>query len=195
MIKSHPYWAYLRGVATVLACVLLAGVALAQELPTRTPAPDFTRPPVIRTTRTLEIPSVGIVSPIKTFPFAPRLGTWRIANYEKQVGHFYGTAWLDEVGNTVLGAHSRYPNKRPALFRDLNKVAIGDEIIVREDNIEYRYVVVNVFVVDYEDISVLTPTEHHRLTLITCDVPSFVPETNSYTGRVVVVADRVGVSE
>jgi sortase (surface protein transpeptidase) len=56
----------------------------------------------------------------------------------------------------------------------------------------YTYVVVDVRVVAYNDLSVIYPTTHSRLTLITCDIPSFEAQSNFYAERLVVIADRVG---
>ncbi len=177
-------------------CLCVVATLHAQAVPpTPIPAPSVTRPPAVRSVRTLEIPRLNLRSPIKTFAYSPRLGTWRIAPNERQVGHFYGTAWLDTVGNVVLGAHSRYPNHRPALFFDLHTLQAGDLLLLSEGSTRYTYVVTAVFVVDQSDVSVLARTDDYRLTLITCDVQSYQADSGTYLGRVVVVAERVAVDE
>lgn len=138
----------------------------------------------------LSIPVAGINSAITQFPL-DNAGSWAINPWERQVGHLQGTAWLGESGNTVLGGHSRYPNGNPGVFLRLYDVRVGDYILVTEDGQERRYVVSAVRVVRYDDLTVLYPTPHSRLTLITCDVPSFNPIDNVYYERLVIVADRV----
>lgn len=159
--------------------------------PTRvppTPAPP-TPPQMLSDDPMLSIPSVGIRSEIKTFYLDGV--SWAIDPWEPLVGHLQGTAWLDKTGNMALGAHSEYPDGRPGLFNNLYNVSVGAEIIVSEGGTERRYRVVEVRTVDYQDLSVIYPTSHNRLTLITCDIPSLVPGTNHYQDRLVVIADAI----
>lgn len=139
--------------------------------------------------RSIRIPSIGVQSAIKVFPLDGV--SWAIDPWDPLVGHLQGTAWLDRVGNIALGGHSEYPDGRPGIFYRLQNVGIGDEIFIREGDTEFRYVVVNTFSVDYRDVSVVFPTSQNRLTLITCDIPSYVAEQNWYYERLVVQADRV----
>lgn len=138
----------------------------------------------------LSIPVAGINAAVTQFPL-DNAGSWAINPWERLVGHLQGTAWLGESGNTVLGGHSRYPNGSPGVFYRLYDVRVGDYIMVAENDAERRYVVSDVRVVRYDDLSVLYPTPHSRLTLITCDVPSFNPIDNVYYERLVIVADLV----
>ena len=57
--------------------------------------------------------------------------------------------------------------------------------------VKRRYVVVNILSVDYRDVSVVYPTTFNRLTLITCDIPSYVAEQGIYYERLVIIADEV----
>lgn len=138
----------------------------------------------------ISIPVANITSPITSFPLD---GTsWAIDPWESNVGYLQGTAWLNENGNTVLGGHSQYPNGSAGIFRNLYDVSVGDVIVVRENGADRQYVVVEIRTVYYTDLTVLYPTTHSRLTLITCDVPSFDAVSNVYYDRLVVIADRVG---
>lgn len=139
--------------------------------------------------RSIRIPSIGVQSAIKVFPLDGV--SWAIDPWDPLVGHLQGTAWLDRVGNIALGGHSEYPDGRPGIFYRLQSIGIGDEIFIRDGDNEFRYVVINTFSVDYRDVSVVFPTSQHRLTLITCDIPSYVAEQNWYYERLVVQADRV----
>ncbi|MEQ8677010.1 MAG: sortase [Aggregatilineales bacterium] len=166
-------------------------------------APPQDDPPETSTTQTqtnqsplpdngtyISIPVAGITSAITSFPLD---GTsWAIDPWESNVGYLQGTAWLNENGNTVLGGHSQYPNGNAGIFRNLYDVSVGDVIVVREDGADRQYVVVEIRTVYYTDLTVLYPTTHSRLTLITCDVPSFDAVSNVYYDRLVVIADRVG---
>lgn len=138
---------------------------------------------------TLQIPVVNITSGITSFPLDGQ--SWAIDPWERAVGHLQGTAWLDTPGNIVLGGHSEYPDGRPGIFNRLYGVGIGDEIFLLDNDFRRRYVVVNVLEVNYTDLSVIYPTLHNRLTLITCDIPSYVAEQNLYYERLVIVADEV----
>lgn len=138
---------------------------------------------------TLQIPGVSIRSGITSFPLDGQ--SWAIDPWEKAVGHLQGTAWLDMPGNIVLGGHSEYPDGRPGIFNRLYGVGIGDEILLQDGDFRRRYVVINVLEVNYQDLSVIYPTLHNRLTLITCDIPSYVAEQNLYYERLVIVADEV----
>lgn len=137
----------------------------------------------------LIIPSANIYSPVTTFYLD---GTsWGIDPWEPLVGHLQGTAWLNTGGNMVFGGHSEYPNGRPGIFASLYNVHVGDEITVQEGDVQRRYVVTEVKTVSYDDLSVVYPTNHSRLTLITCDIPSFEPQSNFYAERLIVIADAV----
>lgn len=136
----------------------------------------------------LMIPSANIYSPITTFPLDGV--SWAIDPWEPLVGHLQGTAWLNTIGNMALGAHSAYPDGAAGLFANLYGVNIGDEIAIQDGDSTRRYVVIDIRVVAYDDLSVIYPTSHDRLTLITCDIPSFQPVANFYAERLVVIADR-----
>ncbi len=138
---------------------------------------------------TLMIPSVGMQVGIKTFPLDGV--SWAIDPHEPLVGHLQGTSWVNGNGNVALAGHSLYPNGRAGVFNSLYNVNLGDEIIVQDGDIVKRYLVSDIRVVDYRDISVVYPTAHSRVTLITCDIPSFESQTGLYGERLVVIADAI----
>jgi LPXTG-site transpeptidase (sortase) family protein len=137
----------------------------------------------------LFIPSVNIRSPIKTFPLNGE--SWDIDLWEPLVGHLEGTAWLNMTGNIVLGGHSELPDRKPGIFAGLYNVGPGDEVFLREGEVDRRYLVVEVRVVKREDLSVVYPTNHNRLTLIASHIPSYVPGTDLYTERLIVIAHMI----
>lgn len=135
---------------------------------------------------TLSLPTVNVFAGITTFPLDGY--SWTIDPWEKRVGHLQGTAWFDGNGNVVLGGHSTYPNGRPGIFAGLYQLNIGDPVIVTVDGGERRYTVTDKFTVHYDDLSVAYPSGDSRLTLITCDIPSFDAKTQFYSQRLVVIA-------
>ncbi len=135
----------------------------------------------------LIIPKSNIYSPITTFYLDGV--SWAIDPWEKRVGHLEGTAWVNNNGNVVLGGHSQYPDGRPGIFAGLYNVAVGDEIIIQNGDTERRYIVAEIKSVRYDDLSVVYPSDSSRLTLITCDIPSLIPDTSFYVDRLVVIAN------
>jgi len=153
------------------------------------PAPAPPSPSLPDTGRFISIPSAGISSWVTTF-FLDGV-SWAIDPWERGVGHLQGTAWVGNTGNIALGGHSLYPNGSPGIFYNLYNVNVGDEIILKDNGVEKRYVVVSIREVDYRDVSVVYPTGHNQLTLITCDIPSFVSQTGVYLERLVVIANEI----
>ncbi|MDX1990737.1 MAG: sortase [bacterium] len=149
-----------------------------------------TIPPTANRGASISIPVANIRSTIITFPLDGV--SWAIDPWERSVGHLEGTAWLDETGNVALGGHSEYPDGTPGIFARLYDVNVGDVMIVSENGIERRYVVIEKRTVQYDDVSVVYPTNDSRLTLITCDLPSLDPNTGTYLDRLVVVGRLVG---
>jgi LPXTG-site transpeptidase (sortase) family protein len=145
-------------------------------------------PPPLTAESALHIPALNIYSTITTFPLG--VGTWEINPWERQVGHFEGTAWDGHWGNIVIGGHSEYPSGDEAIFYHLADLKFGDVIFLDIDGIRKRYVVVRVMEVDRYNLDPVRPTVDNRLTLITCDVPSYDAVTGIYDDRVVVVAYR-----
>lgn len=139
--------------------------------------------------RFLTLPSAGISIGVRTFPLD---GTsWAIDPWEPLAGHLQGTSWVTGTGNVVVGGHSEHPDGSAGVFRNLYNVGIGDEIFMQDAGITRRYIVVNILSVDYRDLSVVYPTTFNRLTLFTCDIPSYVSEQGIYYERLVVIADEV----
>lgn len=87
-------------------------------------------------------------------------------------------------GNTVLVGH-RYTYSGPAVFYNLDKLAVGDKIIMYWQGQEYDYAVSSTKVVEATDLAVESPTAAPRLTLYTC-TPLF-----SFTQRLVIVANPI----
>lgn len=91
-------------------------------------------------------------------------------------------------GNTVLVGH-RYTYTSPSVFYDLDKVAVGDDIVVYWQGREYDYKVHTTKVVPATDVAIENNTANAQLTLYTC-TPFW-----SFSERLVVVADLMQTKE
>ncbi len=152
-----------------------------------TPVPPSQPAMTLPTSGTIiSLPTVNVFAPITLFPLDGV--SWAIDPWERRVGHLQGTAWFDAPGNVVLGGHSEYPNGSPGIFKGLYQLNPGDPIIISIDGNERRYLVTQKFSVRYDDLTVVYPSSDSRLTLITCDIPSFNATTQTYDDRLVVVA-------
>lgn len=88
---------------------------------------------------------------------------------ERGFWHFPLSSRPGEKGNTVIIAH-RFLNLPPRsdTFFNLDKVGVGDKIIIEQTGGTYNYTVIDTRVVEKTDRDVLAQTNDHRVTLITC---------------------------
>ena len=84
------------------------------------------------------------------------------ATLENAAGHLTGTALPGEAGNVVFAGH------RDTFFRPLRNLRQNDEIRLTSLQGTFTYRVVQLEVVGPDDVSVLAPTDHGMLTLVTC---------------------------
>lgn len=82
------------------------------------------------------------------------------------VGHFKGTALPGQKGNFCVAGHRSYVFGE--YFNRLNEVNIGDEIVVKTLDGEFKYKVYKTEVVLPSQVEVLNPTEDATMTLVTC---------------------------
>jgi LPXTG-site transpeptidase (sortase) family protein len=103
--------------------------------------------------------------------------------------HYPGTADPGEVGNVFITGHSSYylwdPGRYKDVFARLAKLEVGDDIILYYDQQKYHYRVRETKEVKKDDVSVLSQTDEHILTLMTC-----VP-LGTNLRRLIVVAEEV----
>jgi LPXTG-site transpeptidase (sortase) family protein len=121
--------------------------------------------------RTLMIPKLSETFrapiPILELPIINR--QWDVSGLGYYIGWLDGTTWLEPTwGNTVLAAHVQLDAQTPGPFWGLSKLVPGDEIIVREGEIERVFVVMSTRKVAPDDWTVTAPTDGPTLTLITC---------------------------
>jgi sortase A len=124
--------------------------------------------------RRMVIPRIGVDAPVV------RGDTWEDLKWG--IGHRVGSAYPGEPGNVVVSAHN---DAYGEIFRHLNRLEPGDEILLYTRGDVYRYQVRGVEIVMPNQVDVMDPTVEPVLTMITC-YPYLI---NTY--RIVVVADLV----
>ena len=127
-----------------------------------------------------------IFSNEKTFTYLLSVPKLKISNAVVTVGsmdlkksliQYPQTALPGQLGNTVIFGHSVLPqffNPKSYLtiFSTLYKLKQGDEILIDYDNVQYEYIVDEMFEVKPTDLSVLEQRfDQKNLTLITCSPP------------------------
>ena len=102
---------------------------------------------------------------------------------KKGVGQHVGTANPGQAGNLVLSAHNDIFGE---IFRDLDRLKPGDQVILYTSQRSYTYVVVDIKVVEPTATEYLAPATQPVVTLISC-YPYLVDNK-----RIVVIAHLQG---
>jgi sortase A len=137
--------------------------------PVPTPGPEQAR--------RIQIPAINVDSSIY-------LGQeWE--QLRKGVGQYLGSPPPGQVGNLVLAAHNDIYGE---IFRDLDQLARGDEIVISTERQRYVYVVRKTEIVEPTDTWVMGPTDFPSTTLISC-YPYMIDNK-----RIVVFADLAETS-
>lgn len=101
-------------------------------------------------------------------------------NLSKHLVNYSGTAYPPQKGNAVIFGHSTLPQlynpkDYKTVFTYLYKLSPGDEIDVNVGNVQYKYRVESIIVVDPENTTVLQQDyDDSFLTLITCTPPGTI---------------------
>jgi len=120
-----------------------------ENLPIPTPGPQ--------SARQMQIPRISVNAPVVMGD------NWE--QLKKGIGQHLNTASPGQNGNMVVSAHNDIFGE---LFRDLDKLEPGDEVIVITQDRSYTYVVTGTQIVNPTDVSVMDQTENATLTLISC---------------------------
>jgi sortase A len=107
--------------------------------------------------RRIQVPALGVDRPIVQGDDWDQL--------KKGVGQHLGSGLPGQDGNLVLSAHNDIYGE---IFRNLDRLAPGDEIIISTDRQNYTYVVRELQIVDPTEVWVMSPTEYASTTLISC---------------------------
>jgi len=119
------------------------------NLPVPTPAPDQ----AIR----IQIPAINIDAPVVQGDGWEQL--------KKGVGQNFGSANPGQTGNVVLSAHNDVYGE---LFRYLDKLAPGDQVVLYTQQRQYVYVVDRTAIVEPTAVEVMASTGSPTVTLISC---------------------------
>lgn len=135
----------------------------AGEIPSHLlPIIDAYVPPPIPTpgpeqARRVQIPAITVDKPIVQGDDWEKL--------KKGVGQHIDSVLPGEDGNLVLSAHNDIYGE---IFRELDKLKPGDEVIISTEKRSYTYVVNDIEVVEPTDVWVMGQTDHASATLISC---------------------------
>lgn len=105
----------------------------------------------------LQLPAIGVDAPVVQGDGWEQL--------KQGVAQHPGTADPGMPGNAVLSGHNDIFGE---IFRDLDQLRAGDEIFLHTAVRVYRYVITGWKVVGPTEVSVMAPTQHASLTLISC---------------------------
>lgn len=156
----------------------------------------FSRAPRGETPAELRIPNAMVDSPVERLDIVDGVmlnpsGPWVVSWY-----HDLGT--LGRGQNVVMAGHVDYWDIGPAVFWNLSQLAAGDQIeVVAESGNAFTYAVEwmkNYVVAEMtaEDLDeMLGDAGSNALTLITCTIGSWDPETQSYRERTALRAVQV----
>lgn len=124
----------------------------------------------------IEIPKIKVKDPIVE-------GVEK-SNLKAGIGHVPGTPLPGQPGNCALAGHRNYALKK--LFRRLDELENGDEVIIITKTETLRYTVTGKVVVEPDDVSVLQGSKDKSIiSMITC-TPMYV-----HSHRLVVFAELV----
>lgn len=107
--------------------------------------------------RQIQIAAIGVNAPVVMGDGWEQL--------KKGVGQHLGTANPGEPGNLVLSAHNDIFSE---IFRDLDKLKEGDEIVIITQDRTFTYVISGSQVVEPTRVDLLAQTSDSTITLISC---------------------------
>ena len=107
--------------------------------------------------RQIQIPAIGLSAPVV-------LGDgWE--QLKKGIGQHLNTVNPGEAGNMVVSAHNDIFGE---LFKDLDRLKPGDEVIVTTQDKSYTYVVTGTQIVEPTRVDLMAQTSETTLTMISC---------------------------
>ena len=177
----HSYW-YLFGISQVKSSPVITEV---QQKATKIPMKQLTRnkrsfhlyerrPDIGEQYGAFSISSLGLHIPVYygANPDQLKIG----------IGQIERTALPGENNNTILSGH------RDTVFRQLEKVAVGDVLSISTYAGQFTYKVRKIRIVDKDDRTVIVPKPKATLTVITCYPFGFFGHAPK---RYVIIADLV----
>jgi len=113
--------------------------------------------PSLETAIRIQIPAIGVDAPIVQGDGWEQL--------KKGVGQHIGSANPGQRGNVVLSAHNDIFGE---LFRYLDRLQPGDQVILYSQQKQYIYIVTRTEIVEPTRVDVMAPTSDPTVTLISC---------------------------
>ncbi|MDT8304913.1 MAG: sortase [Anaerolineae bacterium] len=156
------------GEAGYIPAHLLPAINNYESPPVPTPAPEHAR--------RIQIAALNVDSAIYQGMY-----DWEVL--KKGVAQHIGSPAPGQKGNMIFAGHNDVYGE---VFRDLDQLTPGDEIVVSSQRQDYVYVVRETVIVDPAEVWVMAPTGFPSLTLISC----YPYRVN--TKRIVVFADLAG---
>lgn len=101
---------------------------------------------------------------------------------KKGIGHFAGSVLPGEKDNTVLSGH------RDTVFKKLGQLEIEDKLIVQTSAGKFTYEITKIQIVDKDDKTIISPTDHAVLTVTTCYPFEYI---GSAPDRYILIADLI----
>jgi sortase A len=154
------------GATTVPDSTVPPTTAAVAALPIPVPAPVDSRgeEPVVEL-GTLEIPKIGLNTTMYE--------GIRLTTLDRGPGHWPGTAMPGEPGNVVVAGH-RVSHDKP--FRNVDKLAPGDQVIFTTPDGRYVYEVTSTEIVPPDAIRIIDQTDDKTATLFACHPPGSTRE-------------------
>jgi sortase A len=157
----------------VMAVVLPSGHtppdAQGNTRPNEAEIPEHLRP-MVQSLGSIVVPTPGPEQAIRVSIPALRVNSpvvqgdgWE--QLKKGVAQHIGSANPGQTGNVVLSAHN---DVYGSLFRFLDKLAPGDQVILYTQQRQYVYVVTGTVIVEPTQVEVMAPTADPTVTLISC---------------------------
>jgi sortase A len=157
----------------VMAVVLPSGHtppdAQGNTRPNEAEIPEHLRP-MVQSLGSIVVPTPGPEQAIRISIPALRVNSpvvqgdgWE--QLKKGVAQHIGSANPGQTGNVVLSAHN---DVYGSLFRFLDKLAPGDQVILYTQQRQYVYVVTGTVIVEPTQVEVMAPTADPTVTLVSC---------------------------
>jgi sortase (surface protein transpeptidase) len=159
-----------------------------------TPEPESSADVEVRTIPiTLQIPKINVKADVESVAM-DKEGKMDIPKKDENVAWYNLGGRVGKMGNAVFAGHLDTKTGSPAVFWDISKLTVGDEISVLDDQgKKYIYKVVNKKT--YPDArfplqEVFGDTTKKRLNLITCQ-GTYDKSAHNYSDRLVVYSELV----
>jgi LPXTG-site transpeptidase (sortase) family protein len=145
-----------------------------------------------RSTKSFEqvvIPTLKINTSLVSMPYSDV--SWDLSTLGQDIALLANIPNQTSLNNIVLAGHVTVRDGSNGPFRYLWKLNPGDQILLKDKDNTYTYIVREQVLVYPDDTSVLADSPNPQLTLITCT--TWDEETLSYLRRRVIIADLVRV--